>query len=53
VQVVIDNKVLPRLLDLLTNKRTKKTVIGHTCWIISNVTAGTTEQLQVGIVLDL
>ncbi|CAL4975523.1 unnamed protein product [Urochloa decumbens] len=48
IQHIIDNQVLPRLLNLLTtdeNKRIKK----EACQIISIITGGTNEQIQAVI----
>jgi importin subunit alpha-1 len=52
VQVVIDNQALPRILDLLTAEQAKKIIMKEACWTISNITAGTKEQVQVEITLD-
>jgi hypothetical protein len=51
--VVIDNQVLPRILHLLTEDQTNKIILKEACWTISNITAGTKEQVQVEMALDL
>ena len=53
VQAVIDNQALPRILHLLTAQQTNKAIVRGACWTISNITAGTKEQIQVEMVLDL
>ena len=48
-QVVINCNALPCLLNLLTTSH-KKSIKKEACWTISNITAGTKEQIQ--FVLD-
>ncbi|XP_020267163.1 importin subunit alpha-4-like [Asparagus officinalis] len=47
-QFIIDNKVLPCLLQLLTHNY-KKSIKKEACWTISNITAGTRTQIQAVI----
>ncbi|KAL1221524.1 Importin subunit alpha-6 [Cardamine amara subsp. amara] len=44
-QAVLNHQPLPALLNLLT-KTYKKSIKKETCWTISNITAGTTSQIQ-------
>lgn len=44
-QVVINSNALPCLLNLLTTSH-KKSIKKEACWTISNITAGTKEQIQ-------
>ena len=46
-QIVINCGALPCLLNLLTTSH-KKSIKKEACWTISNITAGTKEQIQVG-----
>ncbi|EOA14617.1 hypothetical protein CARUB_v10027875mg [Capsella rubella] len=48
-QVVIESDVLPLLANLLTRN---PVIQWKTCWTISNITAGTQEQIQVVLVLS-
>lgn len=48
-QVIINCTALPCLLNLLQTSH-KKSIKKEACWTISNITAGTTEQIQVGII---
>ncbi|KAI3460773.1 hypothetical protein Pfo_017436 [Paulownia fortunei] len=47
-QVIIDNRALPCLLNLLTQNY-KKSVKKEACWTISNITAGNRDQIQAVI----
>ncbi|VVB07079.1 unnamed protein product [Arabis nemorensis] len=47
-QTVLDHQVLPRLLNLITNNYEKK-IKKEACWIISNITAGNSNQIQAVI----
>ncbi|KAJ7973252.1 Importin subunit alpha [Quillaja saponaria] len=47
-QFVIDNQVLPRLYQLLTQNH-KKSIKKEACWTISNITAGNKAQIQAVI----
>ncbi|CAH2072023.1 unnamed protein product [Thlaspi arvense] len=47
-QMVLDHQVLPRLLNLLT-KSYKKSIKKEACWTISNITAGSKNQIQAVI----
>ncbi|KAH7444304.1 hypothetical protein KP509_02G072800 [Ceratopteris richardii] len=47
-QVMINNLVLPCLLNLLTQNY-KKSIRKEACWTISNITAGNKEQIQAVI----
>jgi hypothetical protein len=51
--VVIDNQVLPGILSLLQNQKITESIMKEVCWTISNITAGTKEQVQVKITLDI
>jgi hypothetical protein len=51
--VVIDNQVLPGILRLLQNQQITESIMKEVCWTISNITAGTKEQVQVKITLDI
>ena len=53
LKVVINNQALPRILNLLTADHTKKDIVREACWTISNIAAGTKEQIQVEMVSDL
>ena len=53
LQVVINNQALPRILNLLIANQTKKDIVREACWTISNIAAGTKEQIQVEMVSDL
>ncbi|RDX94678.1 Importin subunit alpha-4, partial [Mucuna pruriens] len=44
-QFVIDNRLLPNLLRLLTHEH-KKSIYKKACWTISNITAGNRAQIQ-------
>ena len=44
-QVILNCNALPNLLHLLGNVR--ETVRKETCWTISNITAGSKQQIQV------
>lgn len=44
-QCIIDHQALPCLLNLLTQNY-KKSIKKEACWTISNITAGTKEQIQ-------
>ncbi|KAF8047643.1 hypothetical protein N665_2903s0004 [Sinapis alba] len=44
-QTVLNHQVLPRLLHLLTNPY-KKSIKKEACWTISNITAGSSIQIQ-------
>jgi hypothetical protein len=46
-QIIINCGALPCLLNLLTTSH-KKSIKKEACWTISNITAGTKEQIQVG-----
>ncbi|KAL6527590.1 hypothetical protein OROMI_029401 [Orobanche minor] len=46
--VIIDNRALPCLLDLLSQNN-KKSIKKEACWTISNITAGNKEQIQAVI----
>ena len=46
-QIIINCGALPCLLNLLTTSH-KKSITKEACWTISNITAGTKEQIQVG-----
>lgn len=46
-QIVINCSALPYLLNLLTTSP-KKSIKKEACWTISNITAGTKAQIQVG-----
>jgi len=46
-QIVIDNNVLPCLLNLLSS--TNEAILNYACWTIANITAGTVEQIQAVI----
>jgi hypothetical protein len=46
-QIVINCNALPYLLNLLTTSP-KKSIKKEACWTISNITAGTKAQIQVG-----
>ena len=48
-QVVINCNVLPTLLGLLSSP--KEGLRKEACWTISNITAGTTAQIQVSSML--
>ncbi|KAL5062480.1 hypothetical protein RYX36_024217, partial [Vicia faba] len=43
--VIINNQVLPRFMNLLTNN--KKSIKKDACWTLSNITTGNTQQIQV------
>ncbi|CAA3007593.1 importin subunit alpha [Olea europaea subsp. europaea] len=45
-QVIIENRALPCLLNLLTQNH-KKSIKKEACWTISNITAGNKDQIQV------
>ncbi|KAK4492615.1 hypothetical protein RD792_003433 [Penstemon davidsonii] len=47
-QVIIDNRSLPCLLNLLTQNY-KKSIKKEACWTISNITAGNKDQIQAVI----
>ncbi|GMH20460.1 hypothetical protein Nepgr_022301 [Nepenthes gracilis] len=47
-QYIIEHQALPCLLSLLTHNH-KKSIKKEACWTISNITAGTREQLQAVI----
>ncbi|KAL0285335.1 UNVERIFIED_CONTAM: Importin subunit alpha [Sesamum angustifolium] len=47
-QVIIDNRALPCLLNLLTQNY-KKSIKKEACWTISNITAGNRDQIQAVI----
>ncbi|XP_074268613.1 importin subunit alpha-1-like [Silene latifolia] len=47
-QCLIDHQSLPRLLNLLTQNH-KKSIKKEACWTISNITAGTKDQIQAVI----
>lgn len=47
LQIIINCGALPCLLNLLTTSH-KKSIKKEACWTISNITAGTKEQIQVG-----
>ncbi|PIN01020.1 Karyopherin (importin) alpha [Handroanthus impetiginosus] len=47
-QVIIDNRALPCLLNLLTQNY-KKSIKKEACWTISNITAGSRDQIQAVI----
>lgn len=47
-QFMINNQVLPCLLNLLTHNH-KKSIKKEACWTISNITAGNKEQIQAVI----
>ena len=54
LQVIINNQALPCLLALLSANH-KKSIKKEACWMISNITAGNKEQIQVssqGLLLD-
>ena len=51
--MVIDNQVLPGILRLLQNQQITESIMKEVCWTISNITAGTKEQVQVKITLDI
>lgn len=55
-QTIIDHQALPCLLNLLTNTH-KKSIKKEACWTISNITAGTNNQIQhvinAGIIVPL
>jgi hypothetical protein len=51
--VVIDNQVLLGILHLLQNEQITEPIMKEACWTISNITAGTKEQVQVKITLDI
>ncbi|GAB2281734.1 hypothetical protein Dimus_016303 [Dionaea muscipula] len=51
-QIIIDYQALPCLLNLLTNNY-KKSIKKEACWTISNITAGTREQIQAVIAAGL
>ncbi|VVA26270.1 PREDICTED: importin [Prunus dulcis] len=51
-QFVIDNQVLPRLHQLLTQNH-KKSIKKEACWTISNITAGNKIQIQAVIEADI
>jgi hypothetical protein len=53
VLVVIDNQVFPGILRLLQNQQITEPIMKEACWTISNITAGTKEQVQVKITLDI
>ena len=46
LKIVIDQGVLPSLLDLLEKKNLNKNITQRTCWEISNVAACTDQQIQ-------
>jgi len=52
-QHVIDLHVLPRLKYMLDNVNIKKAIKKEVCWTISNITAGTVDQIQKVIDEDL
>ncbi|KAL8139160.1 hypothetical protein V2J09_005161 [Rumex salicifolius] len=45
-QTIIDHQALPCLLNLLTSNH-KKSIKKEACWTISNITAGTKDQIQL------
>ncbi|KAK6120158.1 hypothetical protein DH2020_046064 [Rehmannia glutinosa] len=47
-QVIIENRALPCLLNLLTQNH-KKSIKKEACWTISNITAGNRDQIQAVI----
>ncbi|KAK7337679.1 hypothetical protein VNO77_18264 [Canavalia gladiata] len=47
-QLVIDNQVLPRLRQILTQNH-QTNILREVCWAISNITAGTSAQVQAVI----
>ncbi|KAH6808510.1 importin alpha isoform 1 [Perilla frutescens var. frutescens] len=47
-QVIIENRALPCLLNLLTQNY-KKSIKKEACWTISNITAGNRDQIQAVI----
>ncbi|KAL8544949.1 hypothetical protein ACS0TY_005232 [Phlomoides rotata] len=47
-QVIIDNRALPYLHNLLTQNH-KKSIKKEACWTISNITAGNRDQIQAVI----
>ncbi|KAL2507586.1 Importin subunit alpha-1 [Forsythia ovata] len=47
-QVIIENRALPCLLNLLTQNY-KKSIKKEACWTISNITAGNKDQIQAVI----
>ncbi|CAI9761486.1 unnamed protein product [Fraxinus pennsylvanica] len=47
-QVIIENRALPCLLNLLTQNH-KKSIKKEACWTISNITAGNKDQIQAVI----
>ncbi|CAA7398355.1 unnamed protein product [Spirodela intermedia] len=51
-QYMIDCQALPSLLSLLKHTRNKD-IKREVCWTISNITAGTTEQIQAVIDADI
>ena len=51
-QVIINCTALPCLLNLLQTSH-KKSIKKEACWTISNITAGTTEQIQVCVLFPL
>jgi importin subunit alpha-6/7 len=46
-QLIINCGALGALLSLLQNNQLKKSIKKEACWTISNITAGTMEQIQV------
>ena len=46
-QLAIDANLIPTLAEILSHS--KKTVRKESCWVLSNITAGTQEQLQLCI----
>ena len=47
-QIIINSGALPCLLNLLTTSH-KKSIKKEACWTISNITAGTKEQIQARV----
>ena len=52
-QMVIDQHVLPRLKFLLDSPNIKKAMKKEVCWTISNITAGSTNQIQAVMEADI
>jgi len=52
-QTVIDFHVLPRLKQMLDSPNLKKALKKEVCWTISNITAGTPNQIEAVIQADI